>query len=70
MEKPKFAKIVDHETLVRDTDTNAVLNTDMTSLEKYRAKRDKDRQMQNDVENLKQDMSEIKQLLQQLVNRD
>ena len=63
-------KIENEETLIRDTKTNAVLNTDMTALQQYRAKRDRDRQMLDDVENLKQDMSEIKELLKQLVSRD
>jgi hypothetical protein len=70
MEKPRFAKIENEDTLIRDTKTNAVLNTDMTALQQYRAKRDRDRQMLDDVENLKQDMSEIKELLKQLVSRD
>jgi hypothetical protein len=70
METPRIVKIENEDTLVRDTKTNAVLNTDMTALQQYRAKRDRDRQMIDDVENLKKDMSEIKELLQQLVNRD
>ena len=63
-------KIKDNETLVRDTKSNAVLNTDMSSLEKYRARRDKERQMSSDVEELKQRMSNIENLLHQLVNRE
>jgi len=63
-------KIKDNETLVRDTKSNAVLNTDMSSLEKYRARRDKERQMSSDVEELKQRMSNIESLLHQLVNRE
>jgi hypothetical protein len=68
--KPRFAKIVDNENLVRDTKTNAVLNTDMTALEKYRARREIERQKAEEFETLKKDVSEIKQLLEQLVNRD
>jgi len=63
-------KIKDNETLVRDTKSNAVLNTDMSSLEKYRARRDKERQMSSDVEELKERMSNIESLLHQLVNRE
>jgi hypothetical protein len=39
----------------------------MSSLEKYKARRDKDREMNDDVQSLKQDMKEIKELLQQLI---
>lgn len=67
---PEFAKIEDNEHLIRDMSNSAVLNRDMTALEKYRLKREKDRQMVQDIDNLKSDMSEIKQLLKQLVNRD
>ena len=63
-------RIENHEELVRDVKTNAVLNTDNDALQKYRARRDKERQLREDVDSLKTDMSEIKQLLQQLVNRD
>jgi len=68
--KPRFAKIVDNDNLVRDTKTNAVLNTDMTALEKYKARREIERQRAEEFETLKHDVSEIKQLLKQLVNRD
>ena len=63
----KTLKIKDEEELVRDTDTQAVLNSNMSSLEKYRARRDKEREMNNDVQSLKKDMKEIKELLQQLI---
>lgn len=63
-------KIENHEELVRDTRTNAILNTDNDALASYRARRDKERQLREDVEGLKTDMSEIKELLKQIVNRD
>jgi len=66
----KAVKIKDNEDLIRDTKSNAVLNTDMSSLEKYRARRNKERQMSSDVDELKQRMTNIEQLLQQLVNRE
>ena len=68
--KQPVVKIENEETLIRDTKSNAVLNSDMSALQQYRARRNKDLQLRNDVEDLKQDMSEIKELLQQLVNRD
>lgn len=68
--KPEFAPIENQEALIRDTKTGAVLNKDLSSLQKYRAKREKDRQMRQEFEQMKQDMSEIKTLLHKLVNRD
>jgi len=63
-------KITDEEELIRDVDTRAVLNSNMSSLEKYKARRNKEREMNDDVQNLKQDVSEIKSLLKQLLNRE
>jgi len=37
-EKPRIVPIKDQEALVRDNKSGAVLNTDMSALEKYRAK--------------------------------
>jgi len=55
---------------VRDTLSKAVLNTDVNALEQYRVARDKRLQEQNilqncvdDISSLKDDMNEIKNLL-------
>ena len=63
-------KIKDHENLVRDEVSNAVLNTDLSSLQAYRERRAKSLQMVQDVENLKSDVSEIKNLLLQLIEKN
>lgn len=62
-------KVKDHENLVKDTETKAVLNTDLTSLEAYRAHRNKQRQKDNEIERLKEDVKEIKDILQLLVEK-
>lgn len=62
-------KIVDNENLVRDVDSQAVLNTDMTALEKYRAKRNRDNQISHsldEVKSLKDEVAELKEMLTQL----
>lgn len=62
-------KVKDHENLVKDTVTKAVLNTDLTSLEAYRAHRNKQIQKDNDIKRLKEDVKEIKDILQLLVEK-
>ena len=62
-------KVQDHENLVKDTETKAVLNTDLTSLQAYRAHRNKQIQKDNDIERLKEDVKEIKDILQLLVEK-
>lgn len=63
-------KIKDHDNLVRDTDSNAVINNDLTALENYRERRKARREMVNDVDNLKNDVQEIKELLKQLLEKN
>jgi hypothetical protein len=63
-------KIKDHDDLVRDVKSNAVINTNQTALENYRNKRKAKREMINDVTNLKNDVQEIKELLQQLLEKN
>lgn len=63
-------KIKDHENLIRDEKSNAVLNTDVSGLKAYRERRKKNLQMVQDVENLKSDVSEIKNLLLQLIEKN
>ena len=55
---------------IRDNVSNAVLNTDVSSLEKYKIERERREQEQNilnncvnDINTLKDDMQEIKNLL-------
>lgn len=66
-------KILGNEDLVRDTKSNAILNTDLDALNKYRAKRARDMKINNmaeEVDTLRQEMTEIKSLLMQLVQRE
>jgi len=71
-----YLKVTDHENLVRDTRSRALLNTDRSELEAYYAERDmklkelqEKQALENKVNKLEQDMSDIKNLLQQLVTR-
>jgi hypothetical protein len=71
-----YLKVTDHENLVRDTHSRALLNTDRTELEAYYAERDiklkelqEKQALESKVNKLEQDMSDIKNLLQQLVTR-
>jgi len=62
-------KIENHEELVRDAETQAVLNTDLTSLEQYKARREKERKKENEVRQIRQDLDEMKTLLKVLVEK-
>jgi hypothetical protein len=71
-----LVQIKDDPKLVRDVTNRAILNTDREGLERYKAQRllakkrlDEQEEMKNKVNKLEQDVSEIKDLLRQLVTR-
>lgn len=67
-----YLKVTDEPNLVRDTNSNAILNVSNEALNKYKQERERYLQMQkvmSEHEVLKQDIAEIKQLLLQLMDR-
>ena len=70
-----FAKVKDHDNLVRDMNSKAILNTDKSGLNDYLMKREIAKKQQAEqvqtkdrLDKIENDMSEIKNLLVQLVN--
>lgn len=63
----KKVKIENHEDLVRDETTQAVLNTDVSSLESYKKRRNLMRQKDAEIVEIKNELSEMKELLHQLI---
>jgi hypothetical protein len=70
-------KIQDRESLVRDMTSGAIINTDKTEYENYLIKRNASKQMKLQIEKnseeiaeIKNDISEIKQLLISLINKE
>ena len=60
-----------NKNLVRQTDSQAVINIDTDEFNRYKAERDRNlkiNQVAKDVDQLQKDMGDIKMLLQQLVN--
>lgn len=71
----EYAKVEGHSHLLRDSKTNSIINTNMVEYQEYlnrrNVKEDDDQKIQNlesDVDNIKNDLSEIKSLLRSLVN--
>ena len=68
-----FAKVQDHDNLIRDMNSKAVLNTDKAGLQNYLQKREQAKKEMSDKVETKQrlakieeDMSEIKDLLREI----
>ena len=71
----QFLKVEGHSSLVRDTATGAILNNNKTEYEEYldRKKKADAREAEisqhtEDINNIKNELSDIKQLLKQLVS--
>ena len=68
----EYLKVIDHPELVRDNKSKAILNNDLDSLNKYREERTFKMKLQNvisDNEKIKSDITEIKNLLEQLLKK-
>ena len=71
-----YAKVTGKENLVRDERNGAILNVDNNALKSYKMARDnrikqleKEEKMENEIDNIKSDVSEIKDLLKNLIKR-
>tara|TARA_B100001173_G_scaffold256439_1_gene228563 strand:+ start:2615 stop:2845 length:231 start_codon:yes stop_codon:yes gene_type:complete len=76
MYNPRFLKVEGHSYLVRDTKTNAIINNDKKGHEQYLALRrakskeiDKVQNLEQDIQGLKSDLSDIKSMLGQLLDK-
>ena len=68
MKKEKL-KVQDHEDFVRDSSTNAIINTDVKSYRQYMKKINTQRQTKEDIRDLQNEMSEIKELLIKILEK-
>lgn len=68
---PEFHKIKDRKDLVKSTISNAVLNVDAQSLDKYREEREKLMRLANiaeDNQRLNREVTEMKQQLDEILS--
>ena len=74
--EPRFLKVEGHSYLLRDTDSNAIINVDKKGHGKYLALRrlkEKDIErvtsLEDDVKELKSDISDIKDMIGKLLDK-
>ena len=72
----EYVKVKDHLGLVRDPRTNAILNTNKSEYDEYikarkknRSKSERVEQLETDVNDIKNDLNEIKSLLLDLAKK-
>jgi glutaredoxin 2 len=73
----EFVRIQDSDSLVRDLSSGAVINTNTTDYQNYLAKKNSSKNMKQQIkqnsekiEQIESDLSEIKQLLITLINKE
>jgi hypothetical protein len=71
----EYIKVKGHDHLIRDPETNSIINTNMSEYKEYISRRDskveenqKVQNLESDVANMKDDLNEIKNLLRSLLN--
>lgn len=63
----RYQKVQDHPDLVRDSKTGAILNINKDEIRRKKQQRLKSLERDRDIDRLKDDVGEIKNLLQQLL---
>ena len=62
-------KVKDHPHLYRDEDTGAIINCDDVSYNRYMNKVKRKNSEKEELDNMKKDIEEIKELLKQFLNK-
>ena len=70
MDKERYIQVEGNSGLVRDRKTGAILNVNSTEIQKARLRKKKEKQQELEIQELKKDVSEIKVLLKQLVEKN
>ena len=68
----KFVKVQEHEHLIKDVSSGAILNVDKSAIvrhEKRIREIEKEKRRDDDLNNLKSELSEIKALLKALIEQ-
>ena len=63
-------KVEGHTHLIRDEESHAIINTDVENYRLTMKRRQILRTQRDEINSLKKDMSEIKSLLKELINKD
>ena len=66
---PNYVKIDGSSNLIRDMKTHAIINTDEKELERNLSARQKKKQQQEDIDNLKKQVSRMENLLEQILEK-
>lgn len=68
--KKDRVKIEDVENFVKDTTTGAIINTDVKGYKQYMTRQSTSRQTKEDIKDLQLEMSQIKELLIKILEKE
>ena len=63
-------KVENEETLRRDSKNSAILETDMNSLELYRRRREQVKQKDKEIQEMREEIANLKDLVHSLINKE
>ena len=66
----ELCKVKNEETLRRDSTNSAILETDMNSLELYRRRREQVKQKDKEIQEMKEEIANLKDLVYSLINKE
>jgi hypothetical protein len=65
----RYARVEGSSTLIRDLRNNAILNMDNTTIEKAKKAKMLRKEKEKEIDELKKDVQDIKEMLNQIVER-
>ena len=63
-------KVENEETLRRDSTNSAILETDLNSLELYRRRREQVKQKDKEIQEMREEIANLKDLVHSLINKE
>ena len=64
-----YLKVKDHENLVRDKDTNVIININRSEIEQAKKRKAERIKKEQEINNLKNEVSEIKRMLTKVIEK-
>ena len=65
----EYIKVEGHSSLMRDSESSAIVSTDTNAWSLYKLRKENYKKQVEEINNIKSDMNDIKQILNQLVER-
>jgi hypothetical protein len=65
----RLEKVKENPNLVRNSFNRAILNTDIEGLKAYKAQKNKEHKVTSEINNMKQDINELKTLMQRILDK-